>query len=57
MQIFKTMEKSECSGCPNSAVFPENPKKLYKFILANPKLKSREIAEKLTISEGNVFTI
>ena len=41
----------ECSGCPNSAVVPENTKKLHKLVLANRKLKLCEI------SEGSVFTI
>ena len=32
-------------------------KKLHKFVLANRKLKLREIAEELKISDGSVFTI
>ena len=48
---------AECSGCPNSAVVLENSKKLSKFVLANPKMKLHEMAEKLKISEGSVFTI
>ena len=44
---------AECSGCPNSA---KNPK-LHKLVLADRKLKLREIAEKLKISEGSVFAI
>ena len=47
---------AERSGRPNSAVVPENTKKLHKLILANCKLKLREI-EELKISEGSVFTI
>ena len=35
----------------------KTPKKLHKLILANRKLKLREIAEELKISEGSVFTI
>ena len=33
----------ECSGRSNSAVVPENTKKHYKLVLANHKLKLREI--------------
>ena len=47
----------EYSGCPNSAVVPENTKKLHKLILADYKLKLCEIVEELKISEGSVFTI
>lgn len=47
----------ERSGRPNSAVVPENVKKVHKIILANRKSKLREIAEVLKISEGSVFTI
>ena len=47
---------AKCSGYPNSAVVPENTKKLHKFVLANHKLKLHEIAKEL-ISEGSVFTI
>ena len=35
----------------------ENTKKLNELVLANRKLKLHEIAEKLKISEGSVFTI
>ena len=48
---------AECSGRPNSAVVPENTKKLHKLSLANHKLKLDEIAEEFKISEGSVFTI
>ena len=48
---------AECSGCPNSAVIPENTKKFHKLILANHKLKLFEIVEELKISEGSGFTI
>ena len=48
---------AERSGPPNSAVIPENTKKLHKLDLAGCKLKLREIAEKLKLSEGSVFTI
>ena len=48
---------AECSGCPNSVVAPENTKKLHKLVLADRKLELHELAEKLKISEGSVFTI
>ena len=44
-------------GHPNSAVVPENTKKLHKIVLADHKLKLRKIAEELKISEGSVFII
>ena len=47
---------AKCSDHPNSAVVLENTKKLHKLILADRKLKLREIAEEL-ILEGIVFTI
>ncbi len=48
---------TKCSGHPNSAVVPENTKKLHKLIFADHKLKLREIAEELKILEGSVFII
>ena len=45
------------SGRPNSAVIPENTKTLHQLVLADCKLKLREIAEGLKISGGSVFTI
>ena len=48
---------AECSAHPNSAVVLENTKNLDKLILADYKLKLREIAEELKISEGSLFTI
>ena len=45
------------SGCLNSAVVPENTKKIRQIVLADRKLKLREISEELKISEGSVFTI
>ena len=48
---------TECSGCPVLSVVPENTKKLHNLILADCKLKLREISEELKISEGSVFTI
>ena len=40
-----------------SAVVPENTKKLCKLVLADRKLKLREIAEELKISESSIFII
>ena len=40
-----TDTNDECSGQPNSTVVPENIKNLHKLILADRKLKLREIAE------------
>ena len=61
MMIFKLSptdtNDAECSSCPNLAVVLENTRKHNKSILADCKLKLREIAEKLKISEGSVFTI
>lgn len=48
---------AERPGRPNSAVVPENIKKVHKIVLADRKLKLREIAEELMISEGSAFTI
>ena len=48
---------AEHSGLPNSAVVLENNKKLYKLVLPDHKLKLREIAEELKISERSEFTI
>ena len=48
---------AEHSGHPNSAVVLENTKKLHKLVLADHKLKLREIAEELKISEGSVYLI
>ena len=48
---------AECSGHPNSAVVPENTKKLYKLNLADHKLKLYEMPEELKTSEGSVFPI
>ena len=44
---------AECLGCPNSAVVPESIKKLYKFVLADCKLKLHEIAEELKIFKNS----
>lgn len=48
---------AERSGRPNSAVVPENIKKIRKMILSDRKLKVSEIAEASKISEGSVLTI
>ena len=45
------------SGRPNSAVLPENIKNVHKMVLADRKLRLREVADTLKISEGSVFTI
>ena len=50
-------DDAECSGCPKSAVVPENITKVHKIFLGDRKLKLREIADTLKISEGSVFTI
>ena len=41
---------AKCSDHPNSAVVLENSKKLHKLILADCKLKLRQIVEELKIS-------
>ena len=48
---------AERPGHPNLAVVSENTKKIHKLVLASHKLKLREIAEELKISESSVFTI
>ena len=48
---------SEHSGRLKSSVVPANTKKLHKLVLANRKLKLREIAVVLKISERDIFTI
>ena len=48
---------AERSGRPKSAVVPENITKVHKIVLGDRKLKLREIANTLNISEGSVFTI
>ena len=45
------------SGRPKSAVVPENITKVHKIVLGDRKLKLREIADTLKISEGSAFTI
>ena len=48
---------AECSGRPKSAVLSENITKVHKIVLGDGKLKLREIADTLKISEGSVLTI
>ena len=50
-------DAAESCGRPKSAVVPENIIKVHKMVLGNRKLKLREIADSLKISEGSVFTI
>ena len=45
------------SGRPKSTVVPENITKVHKIVLGVRKLKLREIADTLKISEGSVFKI
>ena len=51
------IDDAEHSGRPKSVVVPENITKVHKIVLSDHKLKLREIADTLKISEGNVFTI
>ena len=48
---------TERSDHRNSEVVQENTKKLYELLLADRKLKFREIVEEWKISEGSIFTI
>ena len=50
-------DDAERSGRPKSAVISENITKDHKIVLGDRKLKLREIADTLKISEGSVFTI
>ena len=50
-------DDAERSGCLKSAVVPENITKVLKIVLGDRKLKLREIAGILKITEGSVFTI
>lgn len=47
---------AERSGRPNEAVTEENIEKTLKIIMGNRKVKMREIADILKMSEGSVFT-
>lgn len=53
----RNTDDAERSGRPNSAVVSENITKIHEMILSDRKLKLREIAMELKISEGSVFTI
>ena len=48
---------AERSGRSKSAVVPENITKVHKIVLGDRKLKLRETAETLKISEDSVFSI
>ena len=50
-------DDGERSGRPIEVVTPENIKKVHKLVISDRKLKLREIAETVKISEGSVFTI
>uniref|UniRef100_A0A1B0G5T2 Uncharacterized protein n=1 Tax=Glossina morsitans morsitans TaxID=37546 RepID=A0A1B0G5T2_GLOMM len=50
-------DDAERCGRPNSAVVPEKIKKVHEIVLEDRKVKLREIADTLRISEGSVFTI
>ncbi|XP_076641941.1 protein GVQW3-like [Halictus rubicundus] len=50
-------DDAERSGRRKSAVVPENIKNVHKIVLKDRKMKLREIADTLKISEGSVFTI
>ena len=48
---------AERSVRPKSAIVPGNITKVQKIVLGDRKLKLREIADTLKISEGSVFTM
>ena len=50
-------DDAERSGRPKSALIPVNITKVQKIVLGHRKLKLREIADTLKISEGSVSTI
>ena len=50
-------DDAERSRCANSAVAPDKIKKVHESVLVDCKLKLREIAGTLKISEGGVSTI
>ena len=52
-RISTNTDDVERSGRPNSAVVPENIKKVHRMVLANRKWKLREKAATLKISEGS----
>ena len=53
----RNTDDAERSGRPKSAVIPENITKLHKIVLGDRKLKFREIADTLKVSEGSLFII
>ena len=53
----KNTVDAERSDRPKSAFVPENITKVHKIVLGNRKLKFREIADTLKISEDSVYTI
>ena len=58
LKRFRTnTDDAERSCRPKSVVIPKNITKVHKIVLGNHKLKLREIADTLKISEGSVFTI
>ena len=50
-------DDAERFGRPTSAVVLENITKVHKKVLGDRKMKLREIADTIKISEGSVFTI
>ena len=50
-------DDAERSGRPKSAFVPENIRKVHKIVSKDRRVKLREIADTLKISEGSVFTI
>ena len=50
-------DDAERFGRPKSTVVPENITKVHIIVVGDRKLKLREIADTLKISEGSVFTI
>ena len=50
-------DDAERSSRPKSAIVPENIIKVHKIVLGDRKLKLRNIADTLKISEGTMFTI
>ena len=48
-------DNAERSGRPKSAFVPENITKVHKIVLGDCKLKLREIADTLKISEGSAL--
>ena len=49
--------RQSSTGRPKSAVVPKNIRKVHNIVSGNRKLKLRETAHTLKISEGSVFTI